>query len=182
MKKILSLILICVSVLAFAACGKEETVDTYAAAYGSKGTIVDTGVIKAVCPSGWNSVDAFDITASADETASNAIIFVKGGTSVSEDKPYIRIEYYGEEEEVKFPSSSDYDNSQDAGSVYIGSNTWTGFTASVNNHSFACLKTADSSGGTFVAYLWMHTGEEVQSSINDDDVKLILQSAAVDVN
>ena len=179
MKKILSILLICIFVLAFAACGKDEAEDTYAAVYGKSGTIVDTGVIKAVCPDGWNSSDAFDITSSSSETDENTIVFVKDGTSVSEGKPYIKVTYYANDEDVKFPKSTDYDNSQDTGSVYIGSYTWNGFTASVSNHGFTCMKST-TDDGTFVMYLWMHTGEAVQSQISDEDVKLILQSLAVD--
>ena len=80
MKRIIAAAAAVILSLMLAACGqKEEPVDEYALAYAAAGEIIDTGVIKAVCPTGWTNVDAYDLNASDTKPVTDTVVFVKDG-------------------------------------------------------------------------------------------------------
>ena len=166
-------------ILTFAACGqKEEPVDEYAIAYSAAGEIIDTGIIKAVCPNGWTSVDAYDLNVSDKEAVKDTVIFVKDGTSVADNRPYIKIVVHDEEEAVVSPDKAVYADAEDITPFTEGPYTWKGFTATLNGQSFTWAL-SESLGYPVEIYLWNHTGEEIHASINDSSVRLILESLTV---
>lgn len=179
MKRIITAAAVFVLILTLAACGKkEETVDEYAQAFAAAGEIIDTGVIKAVCPTGWNSVDAYDLNASDEKPVSNAVIFVKDGTSLADNRPYIRIVAHDAEEEPAYPDRSLYQDAVDITPFTAGSFTWKGYTAAAAGQTFTWAF-SDSQGYPVEIYLWNHTGEEIHASINDSSVRLILESLVI---
>jgi len=179
MKKLFLAAAVLALILALAACGKkEEPVDEYALAYSAAGEIIDTGVIKAVCPTGWTSVDAFDLNASDKEAVKDTVIFVKDGASVADNRPYIKIKVHGEGEEAAGPDRSIYPDAADITPFTAGSYTWKGFSASLDGQTFTWAG-SESLGYPVEVYLWTHSGEEIHASINDSSVRLILESLTV---
>lgn len=179
MKRIIAAAAAVILSLMLAACGqKEEPVDEYALAYAAAGEIIDTGVIKAVCPTGWTNVDAYDLNASDTKPVTDTVVFVKDGTSVGENKPYIRIRVHDAETEPVYPDRNVYSDAADITPFTEGSFTWNGFTASVNGQTFTWAL-SDSMGFPVEVYLWNHTGEELHATINDSSVRMILESLVV---
>ena len=177
MKKQLIMITALIMIFVLAACGSAE-VDEYAQKYEGHGEVIDTGVIKGVCPTGWNSVDAYDLTKSSSEPLENALLFVKSGTGVDEDRPYIKIVYHKANEEYEHPSAADYDNALTIDSISTGSYVFEGFTAWSAGQQFVVLE-AEAEKGTIDVWLWMHSGEEVSAAPTESDVLMILDSLVI---
>lgn len=162
--------------LSVSACGRKETVpDQYTQTYSALGEIVDNGIFKAVCPRGWHQAYAYDITKSTEKPDMSTLIFVKGGTGVDEDKPYIKISYHKQDSQFSPLDGSGYNDLQNVPAFIAGSNTFSGYTALVSGQRFAYL-TAPVENGTYEVYLWMHVGESIQAMITDSDVNSILSS------
>lgn len=158
------------------ACGRKETVpDQYTQTYSALGEIVENGIFKAVCPRGWHQAYAYDITRSTEKPDMDILIFVKGGTGVAEDKPYIKISYHKQDAQFSALDGSGYEDVQPVPAFIAGSNTFSGFTALVSGQRFAYL-TAPDENGTYEVYLWMHVGSDLQAMITDSDVNSILSS------
>ena len=176
MKRIITIMLAAAMLVPLAACGQKDTAsDQYTQTYSAVGEIVNSGMFKAVCPRGWHQAYAYNITESTEKPDADTLIFVKGGTGVDEDKPYIKITYYKQDAQFNALDSSGYGDVQTVPPFIAGSNTFSGFTALVSGQRFAYL-TAAGENGTFEVYLWMHVGSDIQAMITDSDVNSILSS------
>ena len=166
-----------------AGCGKDdgELVDEYVYRYSSVGEIVDTGDLKAVCPTGWTNVEAYDLTASVSEPVSYILEFVKGANSDAADKPFIRIVRHLSDEIWSTPSRDTYDDVFDVTPVTAGTRTWKGFGGYVNGQQFIWVSASDPEGYTLEAWLWTHPDGETQASFDDTDVGKILESVVAAV-
>lgn len=180
MKKYVITVICLIAVLLCAGCGRQydEGEDSYAERYASSGTIVDSGAVKAVCPPGWNPVDAYDYKTSTKEPAKNILEFVKGGTSVSEGKPFIRIQSWDPEVQPVYPDRNLYAEVSELATFTAGSYTWDGFTGVIDGQRFAWLYSR-SNQSSLEVWLFMHTGEEVEAYVTDSDVFMVLESIAV---
>ena len=175
MKRIIARILAAMLV-SLSACGQRETApDQYTQTFSAIGEIVDNGIFKAVCPRGWHQAYAYNITRSTEKPDMDTLIFVKGGTGVDEDKPYIKISFHKQDTQFSALDSSGYGDVQPVPAFIAGSNTFSGFTALVSGQRFAYL-TAPVENGTYEVYLWMHVGSDLQAMITDTDVNSILSS------
>ena len=161
-----------------AGCGREKEPDEYMLRYSAVGEVFDTGELKAVCPVGWYKTDAYDLYKSTSKPVKNALVFVKGGESVAEDHPYIRMVLHGAEEEFDVPDPAEYDGSSDIAPFATGNDRWTGFTARVGNEPFVWLTTS-SEKGTFEVWLWTHPDGVVSADLSDNDIHMILESLTV---
>lgn len=183
MKKRLIAAAVLLIMLLAAGCGreKEELVDEYVYRYSSVGEIVDKGEIKAVCPKGWTNVDAYDYTVSVDEPADYIVEFVKGGASVADNKPFIRVVRHLTGDAWSVPKKDQFSDVSDVTPITAGTRTWKGFSGSVNGQRFVWLSTTSSDGYALEAQLWTHPEGEVSADINDTDVFKILESVEVTV-
>ncbi len=180
MKKQLITAILLIGILWVAGCGRtQEEVDTYAEQYKQYGTIVDTGTLKAVCPGGWNPVDAYDYSVSTSEKAKDVLEFVKGASSVNDGTPFIRIQAHDPEAETVYPDRNLYTDVTDLTTFTAGTYSWDGFTGQINGERFAWLY-SHSDGDSLEVWLFMHTGEELQAFVTDSDVFLILESLRVE--
>ena len=175
-KRIIIIMLAAVMLVSVSACGKRDAAsDQYTQTYSALGEIVDNGKFKAVCPRGWHQAYAYDLTRSTEKPDMDILVFVKGGTGVDENKPYIKISYHKQDAQFTALDGSGYGDVQTVPAFIAGSNTFSGFTALVSGQRFAYL-TAPDENGTYEVYLWMHVGENIQAMITDSDVNSILSS------
>ena len=177
--RIIALAALMVLLLSVSGCqSKEEAADEYALRYASVGEIIDTGVIKAVCPTGWTNAEAYDLTKSTRETVNYILEYVKGGKSASENKPVLRIRYHTADEGAKPLSRDLYQDSYEVQTFTAGKYTWKGFSAVSGEERFAYVSTF--SGEVFLeAWLFMHPDSEIKASLNDQDVYTVFESLIV---
>lgn len=168
------------ALLVFAAgCGKkEEPVDEYALRYSGAGEIIDTGEIKAVCPTGWTNVTAYDLEESAKEPVNYILEFVKGAESLAEDKPVLKIVKHQTSEGFTPLQQDLYEEPYEVTAFTAGKNTWKGFSALSGGQRFVYVTTV-SGDVALEAWLYTHQNEAVQAEITDKDVFMILESIVV---
>ena len=174
MKKIFVLMLVMImSLTLFVGCGGDGDKDDGT----TKGETYNAGNVSAFVPEGWKAFPVPDVFAE-DTTAMNpnALRICKGGETDMDifRKPYVQIDYYGEDRTLATPSKDFYDNGVDITPITYGELTWNGFTAE--------------SSGTSIAILWAEKGDiqyqlsfflgasEGTISLDDADVKAIIES------
>ena len=177
-KKAIMILAAAAMLVSMAACGKRDAaIDQYTQTYSAMGEIIESSSFKAVCPRGWHQAYAYNIIESTEKPDKNTLVFVKGGTGVDEDKPYIKISFHKQDSGFQALDGSGYADLQTVQAFIAGSNTFSGFTALVSGQRFAYL-TAPAENGIFEVYLWMHVGSDIQAMITDSDVNSILSSIA----
>lgn len=180
MKKILVLMLVFVmSLTLFVGCGEDSKKENDNNGDNGKinGETYDAGNVSAFVPEGWKAFPVPDVFADEPNTMDpNALRICKGGKTDADifTKPYVQINYYGEDTTLAIPSKDFYDNAVDLAPVTYGDLTWNGFTAD--------------SMGTPIAILWAENGDiqyqlsfflgtsEETISLEDADVKAIIES------
>ena len=175
MKKILVLMLVIImSLTLFVGCGDDS-------GNNGGGTIegetYNAGNVSALVPEGWKAFPVPDVFADEPNTMDpNALRICKGGETDMDifTKPYVQINYYGEDTTLAVPSKDFYDNAVDLAPITCGNLTWNGFTAD--------------SMGTPIAILWAENGDIQYQlsfflgasggtiSLEDADVKAIIES------
>ena len=162
-------------------CGGEQTLEEGAAASEDevKGTISDTGVIKALCPDGWKSFSVPDLKAAGPDVVSkNALRFVKNGKEKEDllTNAFIEIEYYSSENDIKeIEAEKWYDNLVKIDSLVTGEHEWKGYSGITMGTSFVYLETQNS-GDAYTIMLFTHDGSENSVSLYDAEVQAILKS------
>lgn len=179
MKKILALMLVIImSLTLFAGCGGNDDKGNNNGDDGKiNGETYNAGNVSAFVPEGWKAFPVPDVFAEEPNTMDpNALRICKGGETDLDifSKPYVQINYYGEDKNLATPSKDFYDNGVDITPITCGELTWNGFTAE--------------SSGTSIAILWAEKGNiQYQLSftlgassgtitLEDADVKAIIES------
>ncbi len=175
MKKILVLMLVIImSLTLFVGCGDDSSNNGDGTI---KGETYNAGNVSALVPNGWKAFPVTDPFADDPTTIDpDALRICKGGETETDifSKPYLQINYYGEDMIFIAPSKDFYDNAVDLTPFTLGELTWNGYTAD--------------SMGYPIAVIWAEKGE-VQYQVNcflgtsggtisleDADVKAIIES------
>ncbi len=185
MKKLFALLLALVMVVGlFAACGKDEGKKSSAGADGNdggskvKGEMFDAGNVQALAPKGWKAFPVTDPFAEVEgATDPNSLTIVKDAKTDLDlfANPYVRIDYYGIDEEMMGGLKEFYDNTEDLEPITVGGHTWEGFTTT--DYGLMAVLTCVEGELEYQAsiYLEATTGS---ISLEDADVLAILESVA----
>lgn len=173
MKKLLLLMLVAVlSVAMLTGCSSGGTASTDPAEI--TGETFDAGNVSALVPNGWT---AYPVTDLFDEYEGDydptAVQIVKGAESEFDvfSKPYIQINYYGEETQM-ISSKDFYDDAKDIEPMQIGNYSWNGFTTDNSGYPTAILWTE----GDVLIQLMIILENNDKISLDDADVQAIIAS------
>lgn len=176
MKKFFIPVLAAILILAAAGCGnKEAEPDAYTLRYQSVGEIIDTGELKAVCPKGWTSIDAYDFEQSSAGPVSYILEFVKGGASAADGVPFLRIVRRSSAAEYTGNNKDLYKEAYDVQPYSAGDYTWNGYSTEVNGQRITWLSTK--AGEVFLeAWLYSPVEGENKAGLTDADVSAVFDS------
>lgn len=178
-KKIVSILLVLVSVLSFAACdGKDNNGGNQTETPGQiKGEVYNTGNFSVLVPEEWKVFTVSDMFSDEEDAVDPDALQISKDAEDEWDlffKPYIRIDYYGPDTSMVEPSKDWYDNVTDLAPVKTGDYTWTGFTCTSMDYPATILWT-EKGGHQFQVIIW--NGEDDGSISHEDaDVQAILAS------
>ncbi len=171
----------CLGLALFSGCSLSSDSNSGDTLYSQNvsGDTVSAGTVSALCPDGWTSIGAPDMTSSdSSATADNEIRFVKGGSSEEDilTNAYIDIIYYAEGSEImEIDPTEWYDNVEEIEEFTTGNYTWAGYSAQSLGVPFVYMR-CETDGNTLEVYLYTREGSENSASITDEDVLSILES------
>ena len=143
------------------------------------GEAVNAGTVTAVCPDGWTSVGAPDITSDDPAAqAANELRFVKGGSSEADllTNAYLDIICHGPNSNIMQTDPSEwYDNVAEISGFTTGNYTWAGYSAQSLGVPFVYVS-SELNGYTLEVYLYTREGTENAAAITDADVLAVLES------
>ena len=188
MKKLFALLLVLAMLLCLVACGDESESLPKDGTSGSEenndpvvsAETYDTGSFSVLVPAGWKAIPVTDIWAEEEGVLDpTALNICKGGETDWDlfSKPYVRIDYYGEDTTMGKPDKEWYDDGVDLEPFTTGSYEWTGFSATTLGIPIIVLWTED---GVHQYQITVYTDQdEGKISITDADVQAILESIAL---
>lgn len=180
MKKILALMLVIImSMTLFAGCGGSD--DKGKNNNGDDGTIkgetYNAGNVSAFVPEGWKAFPVPDVFADEPNAMNpNALRICKGGETDLDifSKPYVQINYYGDDTSLMTPSKDLYENGIDLAPTKYGELTWNGFTADSAGYPIAILWAENGNIQYQMSFYLGASGGTI--SLEDADVKTIIES------
>lgn len=138
------------------------------------GQLFDNGILRAFVPSGWKLFYGID----SDGNASPKKLHIYKDAQAESDifsKAGITVCFYGNNE-IFLSTRAFYDNVRDIEPFELGGHLWNGFTCTSFDYPYTILESTQG-GVTFQVMILNENGEH-KISINDDDVKMILENIA----
>lgn len=178
---------------AFAACGSSDEGGDKSKADGTDApensinaeaneayTLYDAGEVTVDVPNGWLAFRNIDVHAEENGALSTRSVTVcKGATSELDmfSKPYVKLDYQGENIYLSRPMRDFYDNVVDLDPVDLGGHTWEAFSCDSMGTPLVILY-VDEGDDQFMATICCGTGDDA-ISLEDEQVKRIIDSYTV---
>lgn len=157
------------------AAPEESTEEPAANTSDVAGEMYNAGNFSALVPEGWKAFPVEDIFADEEGAISpNSLSVCKGGETDWDlfSKPYLDIDYYGENSKLTPPAKDWYDDAEDIASFTAGNFTWEGFSAT--SYEMPMIILWGINGDVeYQVTIWFNGGSISQT---DADVQAILAS------
>lgn len=143
-------------------------------------TIYDVGEITVAVPEGWKAFNNTDIHADDPNTLSkNSVNVCKGGVIETDifTKPYVKLDYKGEDVYLAAPMKDFYDNVVDIAPFELGGRTWEGFSCESLGYPLVILY-IDEGDDQYQVTINCGQGDDA-ISLEDDEVRRIIASLTV---
>ena len=141
------------------------------------GETYDAGNVSALVPNGWKAFPVPDVFAEEPNTINpSALRICKGGETELDifSKPYVQINYYGEDTTLVTPSKGFYNNAVDITPITYGELIWNGFTADSMGYPVAILWAENGDIQYQLSFCLGSSGATI--SLDDADVQAIIES------
>ena len=176
MRRVFAIALCVLMVFSLTACRDEESPKSKKDKI--RGEYFDAGNVKAFVPEGWKAFPVMDAFAD-EEVDPDALLIIKGGETDLDifTKPYLRIDFYGENNQMMGGLEDFYDETQPVEPMALGTHLWQGFTTTDYDGVMAILWSEEDPLQFQVSIqLELEDGQKI--SLQDKEVQKILESIA----